>query len=374
MFSPPVTEDGIQNIFERVKKRFEQTPKIMFAGFGAAGKFALFKEIYGENAEHISLRTAGERETACKSVFGIDSNESPGVGTTKFTFEKILEMKVFERQHLVVQILNAAVPISEDDELLHESIERSSARRLTIVNKAEQLDDEQQAGYTERLKEKFGLLPKDILFVSTSQPGALSQLVRQIVEVLPEERRDAFIAQQKVDLAFKEKRIKSIVYSKAAICGATGMIPIPLADILIIAPIQITMVVNIGYFYEAELSKTRVFELITTLGAGVGLRETARQLMKLVPGYGSMISASIAFAGTVALGETANLWFKNGMKLDLEELKSVFQKVRRRAEREYKKKEPESSELQRKIEQLHQQLQHDEITQEEFERRLEELN
>ena len=39
------------------------------------------------------------------------------------------------------------------------------------------------------------------------------------------------------------------------------------------------------------------------MGAGVGLREAARQLVKLVPGYGLVVSAGIAFAGTVALGE-----------------------------------------------------------------------
>ena len=374
MFSPPVSEDGIQNIFERVRKRFETTPKIMFAGFGQAGKTELFKAVYGEEAEHVGMRTAGKVETACQENFGIDSTETPGIGSAKFSFEKIQEMRVFDRQQIVVQILNGAAAITSDDEALHESIERSAATRITVVNKAELLNEQQRKVYTSRMQERLGLLPKDYLFLSTNSPEDLVRLTRHISESLTDGMQDAFIAQQKADIALKEKRIKSLVYSKATICAATGMIPIPMADILIIAPIQVTMVVNIGYFYEAELSKTRIFELITTLGAGVGLRETARQLVKLIPGYGSLISASIAFAGTVALGESANLWFKNGMKIDLDELKSVFQKAKRKAEREYKQQDAENLELQQQIEELHRQLQDEEITQEEFARRLEELS
>ena len=281
---------------------------------------------------------------------------------------------MFDRQQIVVQILNGAAAITSDDEALHESIERSAATRITVVNKAELLNEQQRKVYTSRMQERLGLLPKDYLFLSTNSPEDLVRLTRHISESLTDGMQDAFIAQQKADIALKEKRIKSLVYSKATICAATGMIPIPMADILIIAPIQVTMVVNIGYFYEAELSKTRIFELITTLGAGVGLRETARQLVKLIPGYGSLISASIAFAGTVALGESANLWFKNGMKIDLDELKSVFQKAKRKAEREYKQQDAENLELQQQIEELHRQLQDEEITQEEFARRLEELS
>jgi uncharacterized protein (DUF697 family) len=44
-------------------------------------------------------------------------------------------------------------------------------------------------------------------------------------------------------------------------------------------------------------------------GAGLGLRWTAQQLVKLVPGAGSIVSASIAGAGTTALGKSAMTYF-----------------------------------------------------------------
>jgi uncharacterized protein (DUF697 family) len=95
------------------------------------------------------------------------------------------------------------------------------------------------------------------------------------------------------------------------------------------------MVATIGYFHGVEVSADRAGELMGVMGAGVGLREAARQLVKLIPGYGLVVSAGIAFAGTVALGETANLWFSRQMKVDAHDLKELFTRVASKAKQEY---------------------------------------
>ena len=48
-----------------------------------------------------------------------------------------------------------------------------------------------------------------------------------------------------------------------------------------------------------------------------------------------MVSAGIAFAGTVALGETAHLWFSRQMKVDANDLKELFSRVASKAKQEY---------------------------------------
>jgi uncharacterized protein (DUF697 family) len=95
------------------------------------------------------------------------------------------------------------------------------------------------------------------------------------------------------------------------------------------------MVATIGYFHGVEVSAERAGELMGVMGAGVGLREAARQVAKLIPGYGLLVSAGIAFAGTVALGETAHLWFARHMKVDAHELKELFSRVAAKAKHEY---------------------------------------
>jgi small GTP-binding protein len=373
MFSPPISEEAIKNVFHQVRKHFTAKPKIAIAGFKEAGKTSLFTVLYSEDAEKVSMRTKKRTKTSCRERFGIDFTDTPGIGTGKFSFEKVREMKVLDRQDTVIQVLNGASMLTEDDERLHELIEQSRATRVTVVNKVDLLNEQEQAKYTETIKEKLGLLPKDFVFVSAKHGTGIPQLIQQIADSMPDGLRDAFIAQQQADIEIKERRIRNTIYSKASICAATGAIPIPIADILIMTPIQITMVVTIGFFYEAEMSTERILELIATLGAGVGLREAARQLVKLIPGYGQVISASIAFAGTVALGEAANVWFKNKMKMDVEELKAVFQRKAEQAKKEYAEHAEQENELRQKIEDLREQLQTGKISQEEFDRKLAEL-
>ena len=51
--------------------------------------------------------------------------------------------------------------------------------------------------------------------------------------------------------------------------------------------------------------------------------------------YGLVVSASIAFAGTVALGEVANVWFVRMMKVDAQDLKDLFARTAAKAKQEY---------------------------------------
>ena len=132
------------------------------------------------------------------------------------------------------------------------------------------------------------------------------------------------------------------------------------------------MVTAIGFFHGVEVTKERAIELIATLGAGVGLRELARQVLKLIPGYGQAVSASIAFGGTVALGEAANLWFKSSVSVDVEDLKDVFKATAEYARKEYKR-HSEQERVKAKVEGLRKQLESGDLTKEDFARELAEL-
>jgi uncharacterized protein (DUF697 family) len=176
------------------------------------------------------------------------------------------------------------------------------------------------------------------------------ELVTKIAELLPSALQDAFIAQQRADTKLKEKRIRALIYSKAGVCAAVALAPIPVADILVLTPIQMAMVATIGYFHGVEVTAERATELMGVMGAGVGLREAARQLIKLVPGYGLVVSASIAFAGTVGLGEAANVWFARKMKVDAQDLKELFTRTATRAKAEYALKSEASPDANRAAE------------------------
>jgi len=141
------------------------------------------------------------------------------------------------------------------------------------------------------------------------------------------------------------------------------------------------MVATIGYFHGVEVTADRAAELMGVMGAGVGLREAARQLVKLVPGYGLVVSASIAFAGTVALGEAANLWFERRMKVDAQDLKELFARTAAKAKQEYTLESASGSpkpaaieEVRARIDALRRRLASGAMTQREFDEAIAEID
>jgi GTP-binding protein Era len=326
---------AIEEALHRVRRTFEMTPKVAIAGFGNAGKSSLFNAIYGAAKASVSMRTDHTTEAQTETRFGIAFTDTPGIGTSAFSLAKVAQMAVFDRQHIVIHVLNGTTAISNEDEALHELIEKSSARRVTVVNKADLLDAHERREFAASVADKLGLFEGNFLFVSAKRGLNVDQLVRHIVDILPEAMQDAFIGQQRADIQLKEKRVRALVYSKATVCAGFAVTPFPIADFAVITPIQITMVATIGYLHGIPVTKERALELLGILGAGFGLREVARQLVKLVPGAGSVVSAGVAFAGTVALGETANLWFKHQMKVPPDELRKVFSDTAAKARKDY---------------------------------------
>lgn len=342
-------------------------PRVAIAGFGKSGKSSLFNAIYGEKVARVSMRTDETVEAETLERFGIDFTDTPGIGTGRFSLDEVVKSGALDRQHVVVHLLNGTSAITADDEGLHEVLGRSEARRIIAVNKIDLLDPAELAEYQESLRDRLKLSDADYLLISAKHGTGIDRLVSRIAELLPEAMRDAFIAQQQGDVRLKERRVRALIYSQAAISAAIGAVPIPVADIALLSPLQIAMVTAIGAFHGVQVTKERAMELVGTLGAGVGLREAARQLVKLVPGWGSMISGSIAFAGTVALGETANLWFKRNMKVDDEELRKSFTEQAAEAKVAFDRHRAAVSRLERKIGDLRQKLEKGELTPEEFE-------
>jgi GTP-binding protein Era len=347
MVRSPVPLDGIDEIVSHVQKRFSAKPKVAFAGFGNSGKSSLLNAIYGAEVARVSMRTDETVGPQVAERFGIDFTDTPGVGTGKFSLENVLDLGLLSGQHIVIHVLNGAAAVSAEDEKLQRAIRGASTKSITVVNKIDLLDLRERREFVESACTKLGLREDEILLVSAKRGTGVPELVGRITELLPVALQDAFIAQQRVDSKLKEKRIRALIYSKAGVCAAVALAPIPVADILILTPIQMAMVATIGYFHGVEVTAERATELMGVMGAGVGLREAARQLIKLVPGYGLVVSASIAFAGTVALGEAANLWFARRMKVDAQDLKELFSRTAARAKDEYALKSQSTSDASR---------------------------
>jgi uncharacterized protein (DUF697 family) len=178
------------------------------------------------------------------------------------------------------------------------------------------------------------------------------------------------------DQASPEERaaaIRDLVNLCSVAAGALAIQPIPLLDVALIIPIQIGMVQGIGRIHGHRLDSKSVIEIIGSFGAGLVAQNVMMATAKLVPFAGHLAAAAMAYALTYAIGEVATHYFSTGRGIPREELKEMFQAVykRKKAEREQAMKGAPS--LKEKLEQLKEARAAGLLTEEEFERKKQEL-
>ena len=83
----------------------------------------------------------------------------------------------------------------------------------------------------------------------------------------------------------------------------------PGADFAVLTLNQLRLVLRLAAAHGLEVDQSRLPEVLATLGAGFGFRALARQVLGAVPVAGWAVKGGIAYAGTRALGEAAQLYF-----------------------------------------------------------------
>ena len=84
---------------------------------------------------------------------------------------------------------------------------------------------------------------------------------------------------------------------------------VPGADFPVLTLNQIRLVLRLASAHGVEVDGSRLPEVLATVGAGLGFRTVARQLLGTVPVAGWAVKGAIAYGGTRALGETARRYF-----------------------------------------------------------------
>lgn len=138
---------------------------------------------------------------------------------------------------------------------------------------------------------------------------ALAEAIAKLVpdEALVETAR-ALVAPQA-----QSRVADNIIQSSSTLALTVALAPVPLSDIALIAPLQGLMVSTIAHLGGRSLDGGGASEWIASIGVaggiGVGFRTLARQVVKVVPGAGSLVAAGIAGAGTLAMGRSAKRYF-----------------------------------------------------------------
>ncbi len=146
----------------------------------------------------------------------------------------------------------------------------------------------------------------------TVKAYGLDTLITVMGEALPEELMDTLQNVQKASLEEKKRRAHAAVATAVAAAFGEGFVPIPFADATLLIPTQVTMIASITAIFGVNVSTSLIVAFVSsalgTSGATIAGRTIASNLLKLVPGAGTVLGGTIsgATAGllTTALGET----------------------------------------------------------------------
>ncbi len=160
--------------------------------------------------------------------------------------------------------------------------------------------------------------------------GGLQDFLSQLVDELPPQARLEMARITGMRPAQK-KIAETLVKATSAISAAIGAQPIPLADMPILTGLQAGMVAGIIYISGGNMNLRSGLKFMGSLGITIGLafalREAARSVAKLVPGFGYAVSGGFAAGGTFAIGRAATAFFID--QVSLAEAKKIFRRKRR---------------------------------------------
>jgi uncharacterized protein (DUF697 family)/predicted GTPase len=125
----------------------------------------------------------------------------------------------------------------------------------------------------------------------------------------------------------------------ATMAAAIAAVPLPFATMPVLTALQVSMVGLLGRLYGQTLTPSQAGGIVSAIAGGFLAQAIGRELIKFIPGFGSVIAASWAAAYTWALGEGACVYFGDllgGKKPDPQKIQLVMQDAFKAAKERFK--------------------------------------
>jgi uncharacterized protein (DUF697 family)/tellurite resistance protein len=132
--------------------------------------------------------------------------------------------------------------------------------------------------------------------------------------------------------------LEQMILQQAMLAGAVELLPDRLAN-LVILPLQLRLVYQIGRRYGQQLDADQIKDLAGTLGLGAAAQAIEGVVSKLVRGVaggllggiigsagGIAAGAAVTFSATYALGHVAQRYYAQNRTLSAADLRELFQK------------------------------------------------
>jgi uncharacterized protein (DUF697 family)/GTP-binding protein EngB required for normal cell division len=161
-------------------------------------------------------------------------------------------------------------------------------------------------------------------------PHAEAQVIHQLLE-------QAGVGDQIGNMYREAGRRYILPFSVMA--ATLAAVPLPLATMPVLTSLQVTMVTLLGRLYGQTLSTSQAGGVVSAIAGGFAAQLIGRELVKFIPGLGSVVAASWAGAYTWALGEGACVYFGDlmgGQKPDPQKIQQAMKDSFKGAQERFK--------------------------------------
>lgn len=147
----------------------------------------------------------------------------------------------------------------------------------------------------------------------------MAELTETLFRHLPEAGR-AELARATQVRAVQEDLAGTLTSATAALCAGIAAIPLVHLAVVPLTSLQAGLVAGVAWIAGRSVDRQGATEFMTGLsanvGLGLGLRAGVRALMSIVsPASGAIVSAAVAFSGTMAVGAAAQAYYIRGASL-----------------------------------------------------------
>lgn len=140
------------------------------------------------------------------------------------------------------------------------------------------------------------------------QPAyGLMELLQATFHVAPDAVHTALAASQRIDLDAKAREAQKYIGATGVAAAAVATTPIPFSDAAMLVPLQLGMMARIAQIYQIKFDRAAMMAVASTSAATVGGRAAVTNLIKFIPGAGTIaggvINAGVASTFTIGVGQ-----------------------------------------------------------------------
>ncbi|MDJ0844018.1 GTPase family protein [Crocosphaera sp.] len=130
------------------------------------------------------------------------------------------------------------------------------------------------------------------------------------------------------------------IWAFSVAAATLAAVPLPFATMPVLTALQVSQVTLLGKLYGQILTPSQAGGIVSAIAGGFLAQSIGRELIKFIPGLGSIIAASWAGAYTWALGEGACVYFGDlmgGKKPNPDQIQAVMQAAFKQAQTRFEK-------------------------------------